>query len=97
METALASMFTAMLNNAIKDGVEYLAKNPQAVEEFMKSFSSFGCHTASDVAQDALDAYDAGHLTREQALQIVEICLQKKHGPTVDIKSKRVQLEQLFN
>ena len=96
METALSSLLSGLITQALQQGLQHIANNPQSIEQFFVGLQSFGCHNAADVAQDALEAYEHGHLSREQALQIVQICLEKKHGPTVDVASKRVQLEQLF-
>lgn len=96
METLITTFLSTALQTALQEGLNYMVNNPQALEEFCKSFFAAGCHNAVDVAQDALDAYDHGHLTREQALEIVTICL-KKQNPTVDVKAKRIELEKLFN
>lgn len=96
MDTLITGIFANALQNALQQGLNYMVNNPQALEEFGKALFSAGCHNAVDVAQDALDAYDHGHLTREQALEIVTICL-KKQNPTVDVRAKRVELEKLFN
>ena len=44
------------------------ASKPENVEKIIQQFSALGCHDASDVAQDAIDAYRAGHLSKEAAL-----------------------------
>lgn len=95
-EPIVSSFFTSMLTNALKEGLEYLVNNPDALENLKTSFFGIGCHNAVDVAQDALDAYDHGYLTRQQAIDIVTICL-KEQNPTVDIRSKKVELEKLFS
>ena len=53
-----------------------------------------------DVAKTALEAFRNGHLTREQAKQIILICLlddAKDKGKVIDIQAKRVEIESLFN
>jgi hypothetical protein len=86
----------AIINAIISNAFKQLMANPEIISGLMTSLFSGGCHNAVDVAQDALDAYDHGHLTREQALQIVTICLQKQN-PTIDITAKRIEIEKLFN
>lgn len=83
-------------NLLINKAIEAIITNPEAIQGLMTSIFGSSCHNAVDVAQDALDAYDHGHLSREQALQIVTICLQKQN-PTIDIKAKRLEIEKLFN
>ncbi len=96
MTDMISGIFTAAITNALKEGLTHLMENPQALDEFGKFLFASHHHNAVDVAQDALDAYDVGHLTREQALEIVTICL-KKQNPTVDVRAKRVELEKLFS
>jgi hypothetical protein len=89
---------TQLLLQIASQELTKLANNPQAINGFLE-FLGAGCHNAVDVAQDALDAYDHGHLTRDQAMRIVEICLEKdarQKGKPIDIQSKRIEIEQLF-
>lgn len=61
----------------VSAGSQFLAQamaNPEALMGFL---NAAGCHTAPDVAQDALDAYKAGHLTRDQALRIIAVALEQ--------------------
>jgi hypothetical protein len=83
----------------------------QAMVEIMKGFDdAIGspCQGQSQsqpkdhlaVAQNALDAYRNGHLTKDQAMKIVLICLQDDaaaKGQVIDISAKRSELAKLFN
>jgi hypothetical protein len=69
--------------------VQFLS-NPATWEQLGEMFSGFGCHTAADVAIDALDAYKAGHLTKEQAIAVVQTCLSTPPGK-VEHPTRQVQ------
>ena len=88
----MESIVTAILAKA---ATEFLS-NPEMINSFFSQFVSSCHHTAEDVAQDALDAYEAGNLTKAQTMKIIETCLQEKQ-PTIDVKSKRLELEKLFH
>lgn len=75
IDSILQSFFGALVQELQK---------PETLTELSKFFS--GCHDNIDVAQDALDAYQAGHLSKDQALRIIQICLEERNpGKTIDI------------
>lgn len=47
-------------------------------------------HTAEDVAQDALDAYEAGHLSADAAMKIVAVVLGDKEAQRKTAAAKTV-------
>lgn len=53
-----------------------------------------GCHNAYDVAQDALEAAEAGHISREQALQICQILLGNSSPPAAPPRRQPVRPTQ---
>ncbi|MEM9543757.1 MAG: hypothetical protein AAGA60_30260 [Cyanobacteria bacterium P01_E01_bin.42] len=64
--------------------------NPDA----MAGLEQFLCphHNAVDVAQDALDAYEHGQLTKSQASRIIQICLQEDGESPQDLAMQALQL-----
>lgn len=67
-ETIAAQLGTAIATD--------IARNPAGAIQGMNDLMSALCpnhHTAEDVAQDALDAYEAGNMSREACLAIVQI------------------------
>lgn len=79
---------------AVKAIAEYVTQ-PDVIASAMDTLFKPCHHSAEDVAMDALDAFKHGSLTRQQALTIVETCLQEVK-PTIDISSRRSELEALF-
>lgn len=78
-------------------GVQFLQQamsNPDTISQLLNSFG--GCHTASDVAQDALDAWENGQLTREQALRIVQIALEDKPAAKTGSATSADMAEQIL-
>lgn len=53
-----------------------LLSNPQTLETLANQFAP--CHTAADVAQDALDAWENGKLSAEACRKIVEAVLEDR-------------------
>lgn len=62
----------------------------------LASLFSQPCHTASDVAQDALDAWEHGKLSRDACRKIVLAVLDDVEPTTVTVDA-RAKLERLFN
>lgn len=82
-ETLLTQAFYGFFNALAQAAATELSK-PETLTELGKIFS--GCHDNVDVAQDALDAYQAGHLSKDQTLRIIQICLEERNpGKTIDI------------
>lgn len=48
-----------------------LATSPDVWERLFAS----GCHNAFDVCQDALEAAEHGHITKDQALKVINVLL----------------------
>lgn len=87
LSQALSQLFAAA-GQAIATELVSQLSDPQKLEQTLTSLFGGGCHDNVDVAQDALDAYQAGHLSKDQCLRIVQICLEKKHpGKTIDIET----------
>lgn len=66
------------------------ARNPAGAIQGMNDFMQALCphhHTAEDVAQDALDAYEAGNMSREACLAIVQIVV-------ADVERNRIHQPQ---
>lgn len=79
IDSILQSFFGALVQVAATE-----LQKPETLTELGKFFS--GCHDNIDVAQDALDAYQTGHLSKDQALRIIQICLEEQNpGKTIDI------------
>lgn len=74
----MATPIEAMLANLAGQFLGQLMTNPESLTQLGQMLGGIGCHTAVDVAQDALDAYEAGHLTAEQAQRIIAIALESK-------------------
>lgn len=94
----METQITQMIISTLFQEVGKMMANPETAQALLQFFGG-GCHNHVDVAQDALDAYDHGHLTRDQAMRIVQICLEqdaRDKGQPIDIKAKRIQIEQLF-
>jgi len=87
LSQALTQLFAAT-GQAIASELANQLSDPQKLEQAIASFFGGGCHDSVDVAQDALDAYRAGHLTKSQSLRIIKICLEEKHpGKTIDVET----------
>lgn len=67
-----------------------ILSNPDA----MAGLEQFLCphHNAVDVAQDALDAFEHGHLSKAQASRIIQICLQEDGESPQDLAIQALQL-----
>ena len=87
IESALTQALTSFASQALAE----MLSNPEALNQTLKSLFSHGHHTAEDVAQDALDALEAGNLTKKQALSIIATCLESEPTP-VNTVAKRVDL-----
>lgn len=57
-----------------------LVANADGIKALFAALDNSCAHTASDVAQDALDAWEHGNLTSEQCAAIMQIIL-KPHVP----------------
>lgn len=57
-----------------------IARNPAGAIEGLNTLLDSLCphHTAEDVAQDALDAYEAGNLSADAAMKVVAVVLADK-------------------
>lgn len=77
----------------------------QGIVEILKQLDPIQAPGAKKIdnistAQNALEAYQNGTLTKAQAMQIVLICLQEdaaQKGQVIDITAKRNELARLFN
>ena len=70
------------------------------VEQQLNPFQQENPKDHLAVAQNALEAYRNGSLTRDQAMKIVLICLEddaRSKGQVIDITAKRSELARLFN
>ncbi|MGH2413555.1 MAG: hypothetical protein ACRDEA_07670 [Microcystaceae cyanobacterium] len=74
----------ASLANLLSVGFSFFAQNREQLMEVLASLEALSCHDAIAVAQDALDAYQHGHLSQEQALQIIKICLEGKQPKKIE-------------
>ncbi|MEA5471683.1 hypothetical protein [Spirulina sp. 06S082] len=90
--TAGNSTPAGAMTTIFTDLVVSVLSNPEAMEGLSQFFNP--CHTGPDVAMDALDAYKHGHLTKSQAMRIVQVCLEEQ-GKTVDVEARET-LEKLF-
>lgn len=78
MESLLASLAAQTLSN------------PQFWTEAFKFIEANCHHTAADVGQDILDAYEGGHISREKAQALLNILL----SPDRPAPRRRSQLPQ---
>lgn len=70
-----------------------LLSNPSTwsqIGSMLGELNALGCHTAADVGIDALDAYKAGHMSRDQALRIV--CIALEDGKAAQARRDREDL-----
>ena len=86
MSQALQGLFTAVATEMFK---------PENLENLGKLLMP-PCHTASDVAQDALDAWEHGKMSREACRKIVLAVLDDVEPTTVTVDA-RAKLERLFS
>ena len=61
----------------VSAGSQLLAQMVVDPDVVMGLLSPSGCYTPVDVAQNALEAYKAGQLTRDQALRIISVALEQ--------------------
>ena len=80
IDLALSNLFCSFLANP--DSVK-------ALSEVMNP-----CHTALDVAQDALDAVDNGKMSVSTARKVIDTILEDLEPKPVDNRADRVKLEK---
>lgn len=67
-----------ILSRMLQQFAAELLSNPQTLESLFGQLFDGGCHTSADVAQDALDAWESGHLSTEACRKIIEAVLEDR-------------------
>lgn len=80
-----------------------LMQNADSIKALFAALDNACSHTAVDLAQDALDAYQAGNITLEQCNAIIQVILRphtpayrEPQLPQLPVRSELLPLAQQF-
>lgn len=90
------SLESVLIGSFINSVVGELSK-PEGLAKMLKLLADSCSHSAEDVAIDALDALKAGHLTKDQALRIIQVCLESHPTKTASVTLPELPREPFFD